>query len=150
MVLILSFCMMMQIEVAEGSASRHFVIKKSFDEVADHIQKEIDDVYEAMGVHVIERKDGNVKAEATTQFGKVEWNHKEKIERTAEKVVVKINATGDKFKLSAIIVAEPHKRGTKVNLESTMSIEDDRVGPKLIDIGIGKVLDKIKRHLKGF
>lgn len=143
---ILALCI--AVTAVDGYASRDFTVKRSYDKIANHIQNDIDDVYESMGVHVIERKDGNVRAEAKTQFGRVEWNHKEKIERTAEKIVVKINASGDKFTFSATMQAEPAKKGTRIKLDANMSINDERATPKLIEIGIGKVLDKIKKHLK--
>lgn len=139
------------VTVSEGNISKEFIVKKSYDEVVDHIEKDIDDIYKSVGITVVSRKNGEVTAYVDTpQFGKIEWKHTEKIQKDKESISVTIDSKTDKFIFHSSMKIKPHKKGVHVGVDAKMNVNDERATPKLIEIGLSRFVEKIKRHLKTF
>lgn len=144
-----TFCFILCATMVDGSVSKEFMVKKPFEQVADHIEQDRDDMYEALGVKVIERKaDGTVHASADTQMGHIEWTHSEKVERTDDEIIVTINAHNDKYTFSATLRAKPFKKVTKVIINAHLSVDHPKVQPAHIHMGLNKVIDKIRKYMK--
>lgn len=145
----LALLLVAAIPVSQGDVTKQFTVRKSFEEVANHIQNETDDLYHALGAEVLSRNGDEVTVAADTPMGRIQFVQKEKIVKTADSVSLTLTSNADNYKFYSKLVATPgNKRGTAITLEVRLSINDERATPALIEMGINKVIGKIKKHLK--
>lgn len=149
--LFLALLLAAAIPVTQGDVTKQFTVKKSFETVANHIQNETDDLYHALGAEVLSRNGNEVTVAADTPMGRIQFVQTEKITRTQDSVSLTLTSNSDTYKFYSKLVATPGgKRGTSISIEVRLSISNEQATPALIEMGINKVINKIKKHLKTF